>query len=200
VQAAEGRTPQEIAMKRGLCAVALVAFAALGVTPVFADNDSGLYAGAGVGVFNVKIDSVEDLTDTVGSFDTDDTSFKVFGGWRFSQYISAELAYIDLGKPNDTVNDQRIEAEINGVAPYLVGTLPLGPIELFAKAGYYFYDIKVNAESIRALDDSNEDFVYGAGIGITIFGRLNAQLEYEIIDVSELDDSNALWLSGAWRF
>lgn len=187
-------------MKRALSAVALVALAALGVTPVFADNDSGLYAGAGVGVFNVKIDNVEDVAQTVGSFDTDDTSFKVFGGWRFRKYLAVELAYIDLGKPNDTVNGQRIEAEINGVAPYVVGTLPLGPIELFAKAGYYFYDIKVNAESIRALDESNEDFVYAAGIGIVIFGHLDAQLEYEIIDVSELDDSNALWLTGAWRF
>lgn len=177
-----------------------VALIGLGVAPAFADNESGLYLGAGVGQFNVKIDDAEDLGQTVGSFDSDDTSFKVFAGWRFSNFIGVELDYIDLGAPEDTVDDVRIKAEINGVAPYLIGTLPLGPVELFAKAGYYFYDIKVNAESIGSRDDSSEDFVYGLGVGITLFEHLHARLEYEIIDVSEVDDANALWLSGAWRF
>jgi opacity protein-like surface antigen len=187
-------------MKRAISAAGLVALAMLGVTPVFAQNDSGLYVGAGVGQFNVKIDNVEDVGQTLGNFDSDDTVWKIFAGWRFNKYLGAELNYIDLGKPNDTVNNVRVEAEINGVAPYLVGTFPLGPVELFARVGYYFYDIKVSAESIRSLDDSNEDFVYGAGVGITLFEHLHARLEYEIIDVSELDDSDALWLSGAWRF
>jgi hypothetical protein len=49
-------------------------------------------------------------------------------------------------------------------------------------------------------DSSDEDLVYGAGIGLTLFDHLHARLEYEIIDISDLDESNALWLSGAWRF
>jgi opacity protein-like surface antigen len=66
--------------------------------------------------------------------------------------------------------------------------------------GYYFYDIKVDAESVRSLDDSRSDFAYGGGVGITLFEHLHVRLEYELIDVSDLDESNALWLSGAWRF
>ena len=184
-------------MKRSAVAAALLI---LGVTPVFAENDSGLYLGAGVGRFNVKIDNVRDVGTTVQSFDGDDTTFKVFAGWRFSKYIGVELAYMDLGAPSDSVNDLRVEAKINGVAPYVIGTLPLGPVELFAKAGYYFYDIKINAESIRSLDDSRQDFAYGAGVGITLFEHLHTRLEYEVIDISDLKDSNALWLSAAWRF
>ncbi|HEY6644067.1 porin family protein [Povalibacter sp.] len=184
-------------MKLGIFAVALMA---LGSAPVLAENDSGLYIGAGVGQFNVEIDNLDDAQDTVENFDSDDTIFKIFAGWRFNPYIGVELDYIDLGSPEDTVNDQRVKAEINGVAPYVIGTLPLGPVELFAKVGYYFYDIQVDTESIRALDDSSEDLVYGAGLGITLFEHLHARLEYEIIDISEVKDANALWLSGAWRF
>ena len=50
------------------------------------------------------------------------------------------------------------------------------------------------------MSDSGEDLVYGVGIGLTFFEHLHARLEYEIIDVSEVDDANAIWLSGAWRF
>ena len=89
---------------------------------------------------------------------------------------------------------------MNGFAPYVVGTLPVGPVELFAKAGYLFYDVKVDVDDLDIEDDSNEDFVYGAGIGVTMFEHLHARLEYEVIDLGEVDDANALWVSAAWRF
>jgi outer membrane immunogenic protein len=173
---------------------------AIGVTPAFADNERGLYLGAGVGLFNIELDDVSDVTAAVEGFDADDTVYKVFAGWRFAPFIAVELDYLDLGAPEDQIQQINVEAEISGVAPYLIGTLPLGPLELFAKVGYYFYDIEINAENLGSLDDSNEDLVYGAGLGITLFEHLHARLEYEIIDVSEVDDANAAWLSGAWRF
>jgi hypothetical protein len=53
----------------------------------------------------------------------------------------------------------------------------------------------VEVESI-----SDEDLVYGAGVGVVLFDHLNARLEYEIIDIADVDDANAVWLTGAWRF
>jgi hypothetical protein len=67
---------------------------------------------------------------TVGKFDSDDTTFKVFAGWRFNKFVGVELDYIDLGSPNDTVNDLRVEAKINGVAPYVIGTVREGGLLL----------------------------------------------------------------------
>ena len=55
-------------------------------------------------------------------------------------------------------------------------------------------------QDIDGRDDDNEDFVYGVGIGLTLFERLHTRLEYEVIDIGEFDDANALWLSAAWRF
>lgn len=173
---------------------------ACGMTAAHADNERGLYLGAGVGLFNIEVDDVDTVDELDQAFDSDDTVFKVFGGWRFNPFISVELDYIDLGGPEDTVEDVRIKAEINGIAPYLIGTIPLGPIEGFARVGYYFYDVEISGEDIGSVDDSGEDLVYGVGLGLTLFEHLHARLEYEIIDVSEVDDANAIWLSGAWRF
>lgn len=184
-------------MRRSILAAALFA---LGVVPAFADNESGLYLGVGIGQFNVEIDDVDTADDIEEAFDSDDTVWKAFAGWRFMPFIGVELAYIDLGRPEDTVEDVRVETEISGIAPYVVGTLPVGPVEFFAKVGYYFYDVKINGQDIVSVDDSGEDLVYGAGVGLTLFEHLHARLEYEIIDVSEVDDANAIWLSGAWRF
>jgi opacity protein-like surface antigen len=185
-------------MKRRSIAAAILI--ALGTTPVLAENDSGPYVGAGVGRFNVEIDNVGDVPDTVGSFDADDTTFRAFVGWRFNPYLAVELDYLDLGNPEDNIDQQRVNADVNGIAPYVVGTLPVGPVELFAKAGYLFYDVKVDVDDLTIADDSNEDFVYGGGIGITLFEHLHTRLEYEVIEIEEVDDANALWLSAAWRF
>lgn len=179
-------------------AVATMIF--LGTTPVLADENSGLYVGAGVGRFDVQIDDAEDVTDTVGSFDADDTTFKAFAGWRFNPYLAVELDYMDLGNPEDRIDDRRVDADVNGLAPYLVGTWPIGPVELFAKAGYLFYDVKFDVDDLTVKDDNEQDFVYGGGIGVTFFERLNTRLEYEVIDIGDVDDSNALWLTAAWRF
>lgn len=182
--------------------IVLASLLFLGTAPVMADdNDSGFYIGAGIGQATVEIDTLEELEQELGSFDDDDTSWKIFGGWRFMPWLAVELTYLDLGKAEDNIGTIPVSAELNGFAPYIIGTLPLGPVELFARVGYYFYDVKVNEESLEIRDDSTEDFTYGAGIGVTFFEHLHARLEYEVIDVSEvIDDANALWLSGAWRF
>lgn len=179
---------------------------ALAAGPVIAETDAGgFYIGAGVGQFNIEEDDFEGLT--ADDFDSDDTSLKLFGGWRFNPFIGVELAYIDFGGPEDTINvggiDIDTEVEISGFAPYLVGTVPLGIFELFAKVGYYFYDVDVSVSALGGSgsdSESDEDLVYGAGFGLVLFDHLNARLEYEIIDISDVDDANAIWLTGAWRF
>ena len=185
-------------MKTTTLAAALLL--ALGTTPALAETDSGFYVGAGVGRFNVEIDNPGDVTDALGSFDADDTTFKAFAGWRFSPYVAFELDYIDLGNPEDRISGQRVSADVNGIAPYLVGTLPVGPVEFFAKAGYLFYDVQVDIDDLKVTDDNSQDFVYGGGIGLTLFDHLNTRLEYEVIDIENVDNANALWVTAAWRF
>ena len=174
-----------------LCAALLAASAA------WADNDSGLYLGGGIGQFNIEGD-----VDNV-NFEGDDDAYKLFVGWRFNKFIGVEFDYIDFGTASDSAAGFDIDADVKGYAPYVVGTLPLGPIELFAKAGYLFYDFDVEVQGPGggvSDDNSDEDLVYGVGAGLTLFEHLHARVEYEIIDIGDADDADAIWVSAAWRF
>lgn len=196
-------------MNRSIAAATLLALCGTW-SAAQAENDRGFYVGGGVGQFNVQIDDVDDTDEAIQSLDDEDTSWKLFAGYRFNPYLSLEAAYIDFGGPSDTFetggSSGDYTAELSGFAPYLIGTLPLGPVELFAKIGYYYYDVDVTAD----LDDlggdvfrsstSDEDLLYGAGVGMTFFEHLHARLEYERIDSDLIDDADALWFSGAWRF
>ena len=192
-------------MKHGITAVLAAAALAAAASAQATDNESGFYAGAGVGTFDVKIDDVDDVTTKIERYDSDDTAYKVFGGWRMNPYLSFELAYVNLGSPTDEIlPDTRLTVETDGIAPYVVGTLPIGDwFEVFAKAGYYWYDVsaRVNSPLGNTSDKTSDDnFTWSAGLGVNIFEHVNVRLEYEQFDFENTDTSNALWLTGAFRF
>ena len=192
-------------MKHGITAALAVAALAVTATATAQDNESGLYVGGGVGTFNLDIDDVDDVTTTIDRYSSDDTAYKAFVGWRATPNFGVEVAYVNLGSPDDEVlPGTRVTVETDGIAPYLVGTLPLGDwFELFAKAGYYWYDVEARtATGLGSLRTSENDstFTWSAGAGVNVLERLNIRLEYEQFDVENTDESNALWLTGAWRF
>ena len=189
-------------------------------TAVFAaePNDRGFYAGAGIGRFDLQtdIDSFDALGNQLDDFDfdDDDNAWKVFAGYRFLPYLSFEVDYIDFGRPQDRFDGSGSSGdyslELSGIAPYVIATLPLGPIELSARLGYLFYDIDLDADlDINELDfdssSSSNDWIYGVGIGATLFQRVAVKVEYEEADVSNfrgasVKDASAYWLTAAWRF
>jgi OOP family OmpA-OmpF porin len=192
-------------MKHGIHAALLLAGLAAAADAQAQDNDAGAYAGAGVGSFDVKIDNFDDVDETIDRYDSDDTAWKAFVGWRVNPWFAAEVAYVNLGSPDDEIlPDTRLTVETDGFAPYLVGTLPIGDwFEAFAKAGYYWYDVEARISSPigeASEDASDSTFTWSAGLGLNVFERVNVRLEYEQFDFDQTDDASALWLTGAWRF
>jgi hypothetical protein len=192
-------------MKHGITAVLAAAAFATATGAGAQENESGFYAGAGVGTFDVQIDDVDDVTTEIERYDSDDTAWKAFGGWRMNPYLAFELAYVNLGSPSDEIApDVRLTTETDGFAPYVVGTLPIGDwFEVFGKAGYYWYDVEARLTTPLgniSESESNETFTWTAGVGVNVFERVNIRLEYEQFDFDEADDSTALWLTGAFRF
>ena len=191
-------------MKNGITAALLLSGLAAAAAAQ-ADEESGFYAGAGVGVFDVRIDDFDDIDATIDDYDSDDTAWKVFGGWRMTKYFAAEVAYVNLGSPDDEIlPDLTLTTETDGFAPYLVGTFPIGDwFELFAKAGYYWYETEVQIDTpigSASESDSDSTFTWTAGMGINFFEHINVRLEYEQFDIDQVDDAEALWLTGAYRF
>jgi OOP family OmpA-OmpF porin len=186
---------------------AALAVLTVALAPVaFGDEEAGWYLGGGVGQFNAQIDDVDDVDATVDDWDDDDTAYKVFGGYRLNRVLAFELDYINLGEPSGAVVPGfNVDASVDGFAPYVVATIPLGNwFEIYGRLGYYFYDATVGVENELddrvEFDEESEDLIYGAGIGANIGERLNIRFEYEKFDLEGLDDADSLWLTAALKF
>lgn len=196
-------------MKRAIMSSAMLL--ALGSGAAYAqspENDEGFYVGGGVGQFDLEIDGLDGTDEALTRLDDDDTAWQAFVGYRLNPYIALQAAYVDFGAPEDefetsTGDHGKFGAELSGFAPSVIGILPLGPVELSATLGFYFYDLEITGDIDDPdvdTDDSGEDVFYGVGIGATFLERLHAKLAYEKIDIEQADDSNAFWLTGQWRF
>jgi opacity protein-like surface antigen len=178
--------------------------AALACPLAQADTDPGFYFGGGVGEANVRINDANDLTTAIERYDSHDTAWKAFLGWRFNPYFGAEVDYVNFGNPRkEVVPGVTVRTKVDGWEPYLVGTLPIGWFELFAKGGYLFSnfseDVSTPLGSVST-SDSDQEFVWSGGVGLNVFERLNLRLEYETVDLKRVDDLHSLWLTAGWRF
>jgi opacity protein-like surface antigen len=170
---------------------------------------SGPYVGAGWGQFDLHLHNLNDVGTAVTDIThSNDDAWKAFVGFRLNPYVGLEAAYVDFGHPDDTFTTSGsggvYHVSMTGFSPAVIGTLPMGPVELFGKAGYYFYDLdtRVDFSSGPFLESrhSRSDFLYGGGLGVTLFQHLNLRAEYERIDVTNASGSDAFWLSPSWRF
>lgn len=177
------------------------ALPALAAVPALAQNENndGLYVGAGLGDYSADVDGLDDVDDVDLDLDSDGAR-KVFGGWRFNRFVAVQAEYTDFGDSSTNLGGFTFTSETDGLTPSVVGTLPIGPVELYGKVGVMFYDVEINGPGGTLIDDSGEDAVIGTGIGFTLFERLNFKAEYERIDIDALDDADAVWISGSWRF
>lgn len=177
------------------------------------DNESGPYLGAAYGEFDVTIENIEGLTDAVQDLDTDSSAWKAFFGWRLNPYLAFEGDYIDLGDADGGFDASGSSGdytlELSGFGVYAIGSLPLGIFELTGKLGYYFHDVTIDVDmdnigpgngDVIGSDESGEAWSYGVGAGVTFLDHIHAKLEYEVMDIDQLEDPYTFWLSAAWRF
>jgi opacity protein-like surface antigen len=155
--------------------------------------DNGFYVGLGIGQSNVKVDS--DAFEEIG-FDGKDTAWKLIAGIRPLDWLAVEASYVDLGKPDDG----GVEVDADGVSAFAVGFLPLGPVDVFAKAGLINYDASAALDGVgEVLDDKGTEFAYGAGVQFR-FLSLSLRGEYEVFDIKDVDDVDLLSLSVTYTF
>lgn len=168
----------------------------------FGYENFGPYVGVGAGRTSVSANFALDETTTL-RFDADDSSLKLFAGYRFSRWLAFEVAYTDLGDFSGDVGGDTLTIGYRGVTPWLIGTLPLGRFELLGRLGYFInstdYELLTAAGRLSG-SASNDSLTVGAGVGAMVTRHLNLRLEYEYMDLDDVDDSDALWLSLAWRF
>ena len=134
------------------------------------------------------------LDENISGFtiDTDSTTWRIFGGYGFSDYFAVEVGYWDLGKFDETVNvggvDVPVSAEADGYTLAGVGTLPLSErFSLKGRLGFYFHDTTTIEAGVVSNDSSESDLFVGLGIGFDLSEvfELNAGVDY--LDTDDAD-------------
>ena len=175
------------------------------IAPAFAAGtahaaETGFYFGGSVGQTTAKASATIDDGDggfNTFHFDKTETGWKGFVGFNFLPFLGVEGGYVDFGSPQDNAvfGLQQVDGEVDatGWEAFLVGYLPIGPVDLFVKAGGIeaSIDLKVH-ENLGAGQtfkdsESNQMFAYGAGAQWNI-GKFGIRVEAEGYDVSKLDD------------
>ena len=157
--------------------------------------DNGFYLGGSLGQSNIQ------LEEQSLEFDGTDTAFKIIAGFRPLDWLGAEVNYVDFGSPDDSIGNATIKSDSNGFSLSVLGFLPIGPVDAFVKAGFISWNTTIDSPSLPALsvDEDGNDFSYGAGVQFRL-GSLSIRGEYEVFDISELDDANLLSVGVTWTF
>jgi hypothetical protein len=196
-----------------LLAVVTITVGLLASAPVKADAEQGFYLGGGVGRYNIKINTFNSLNNTITGYSANDTAYQFFAGYRFIPYVALEAQYLNLGTNRQFFGGgAELTNKISGWAPSMVVTLPLGayhgtpigPVELFGRVGEYWYNYHTDFITPLGEHDSVSNtynhLIYGGGIGLVLVQRVAVRLEYDVMDIQNTSSSNALWLTGQFRF
>lgn len=158
----------------------------------------GLYLGGSIGQSTLE----DDLSEALDSFNEKDTSYRLFGGYRVGILpvldFAFEAGYRDLGNPNDNINGETFKAGLTGYDLAALVIFPIGPIDFYLKGGGLWYSLDRSYANFDKSDDGDA-LTYGAGIGARIW-KFGLRAEYELADVSELDNTTMYWFSIYYMF
>lgn len=98
--------------------------------------NAGGYVGAGFGESSADVTPYYYPGVTTSVSDTD-TAFKLFGGYEFNDNVAVEGGYVKFGEFGVTYSDGSFDnVEASAIYVAAVGSIPLGPVTLFGKAGF----------------------------------------------------------------
>jgi hypothetical protein len=159
------------------------------------DLSTAWYVGGGIGASSVDPDTSGTIYATS---DDNDVAWQIFGGYRFNEKFSVELAYADLGKADLQIAGGRLAGTPAGEVSFKQATLGIvwSPVMAsnqtwrpFLKGGLNYNDHEWNAGVLES-----EDFSAFAGIGIEkFFGKEDLSLRAEYSYYTE--ESSALFIN-----
>ncbi|MGH8226933.1 MAG: hypothetical protein ACREU3_03340 [Steroidobacteraceae bacterium] len=150
-------------------------------------SDTGIYIGAGY--VRAQVNNVFGTSNY--RFDIDDNSWKAILGIRPLPFFAAEANYVDLGHQSRGLlggAPPYVHADARAFDLFAVGLLPLGAVDLFAKAGLARWELSGNfaGNSLFALDQHGTNFAWGAGVQ-GHYGPIGLRLEYEHFQMPDTD-------------
>lgn len=165
-----------------------------------AHADSGFYLGGSVGRSLVDADLSGPGLGSM-NFDDGDSAWKAFGGFNIDAFVidlAIEGGYVDFGRPSDRIAGNDVEFELTGWDLFGLAGIELGPIGVFAKAGFIDWSAQARVNGARLSGDSGTDPAYGIGVRFSLFST-EVRGEYEYFDIDGADVSLAS-VGLAWTF
>jgi len=151
--------------------------------------EPGFYLGASGGQTNVDMDANDFGFNGDRNFkiDDDDTGWKAYLGYNFVPWLGIEAGYIDFGSASKNFGGNNVHLDLDGWEGFLVGTLPIGPVDLFAKAGAIDLKSEIDTGNFGTNEETDTKFAYGVGLAYNI-GHWGLRVEAEGYDDNEVDD------------
>jgi opacity protein-like surface antigen len=179
-----------------LSAAMLAAMASTGVLAQDAAPTTGFYVGGSLAQSRFDSDNFD-----VDDIDDEDNSWKAIVGIRTLPQLGFEANYINFGKstaPSVSAGGPFL-ADADGYAVYGVGFLPLGPVDLFLKAGISRIDAKGNVGAVF-YDDKATEFAYGGGLQWRLGSSFALRAEYEKFDTDVIGDLDLVSVGFTFTF
>jgi outer membrane immunogenic protein len=175
----------EHTLPAGLAVAALLLAAS-----VPAHADSGFYVGASIGRSTLDAD-ISDAGAGSLDFDDGDSAWKGFVGFNIDAFVidlAIEGGYVDFGQPAEQIAGNDVEFDLTGWDVFGLAGVELGPIGVFAKAGFIDWSADASLNGARVASDSGTDPAYGIGVRFSLFSA-EVRGEYEYFDVDDVDAS-----------
>ena len=169
----------------------LMFFSLLGGTLSMSAAQAEFYVGGSLGTATVALEPQD------ASFDEDDNSWKIFGGYLFdlpAVNFGIEGGYMDLGSPSNSLGS----IDTTAIDVFAIAGLDFSVVGIFGKAGLVAWDSDINDGGFQFSDDGT-DPAYGLGLKFSI-ASLAVRLEYELFDIEDTDDVNMISVGLAWQF
>ena len=149
----------------------------------------GFYLGGSVGSSFVET-KVEDLEEQDLKIDKNNFAYKIFGGLRLNEFLSAEGGYRNTGKAKTDIEDITLSTITYGWDVAAVGNIDILLITAFAKAGAFFWKTKTELLE-EAVEENGTAFLWGFGAGINL-GSIDVRVEWENLEVKETENLSML--------
>ena len=168
---------------------------ALGLLALSSAAHAGGYLGVGLGQSSTDVTPFYYAPTSVVTVSDTDDAFKFFGGYAFNENVAIEGGYTRFGEFTVDYADAwgvhlTETREISAFYVAAVGTIPLGPVSLFGKAGlanwwadYSEYDGWLWSDTATGIDP-----VVGFGVKIELGDTFALRGEFErYMDVGDAD-------------
>ena len=156
-------------------------------------RQTGVYFGGALGQSYVQTE-ISDIENNDLKLDENGFAFKVLAGVKMGPILALEGSYRSFGTVKSKVADINYESNITAYDLCALGRLDFRLFEIFAKAGYTFWD-QTNTASALDFETSTSDANFSWGVGAAVkLGSMAVRAEWERFELQSFDRLSTLTL------